>query len=51
MDEAEHCDRIWLMRAGRLLADATREELLERSATDSVEHAFLRLVEAREQAG
>jgi ABC-2 type transport system ATP-binding protein len=50
MDEAEHCDRIWLMREGRLLADATREELLERSCTDSVEHAFLRLVEAREQA-
>ena len=44
MDEAEHCDRILLMRDGRLLADSTREELLERSGVDSVQDAFLHLV-------
>ena len=50
MDEAEHCDRILLMREGRLLADGTREELLARSGAESVEGAFLRLVEQREPA-
>ena len=44
MDEAEHCDRILLMRDGQLLADGTREEL-ERSGGADIEHAFLRLVE------
>jgi hypothetical protein len=39
------------MQEGRLLADATREELLERSATHSVEDAFLQLVEERERTG
>jgi len=48
MDEAEHCDRILLMRDGSLLADGTREQLLERSGTASVEDAFLRLVEQQE---
>ncbi len=50
MDEAEHCDRILLMRAGRVLADGTREELLARSDAASVEDAFLRLVDQREPA-
>jgi ABC-2 type transport system ATP-binding protein len=45
MDEAEHCDRILLMREGRLLADGTRDDLLERSRAATVEEAFLRLVE------
>jgi ABC-2 type transport system ATP-binding protein len=45
MDEAEHCDRILLMRDGRLLSDSTRDELLEQSRTATVEQAFLRLVE------
>ena len=49
MDEAEYCDRILLMRDGRLLADGTREELLERSGGADVQDAFLRLVEQAEQ--
>jgi len=50
MDEAERCDRILLMREGRLLADGTRAELLARSDVKSVEDAFLRLVEQQELA-
>ena len=45
MDEALRCDRLLLLRDGRLLADATLEELLERTRTTDVEQAFLALVE------
>jgi ABC-2 type transport system ATP-binding protein len=45
MDEAERCDRLLLMRGGRILADDTPAGLLERTGTTSVEHAFLALVE------
>ena len=47
MDEAEHCDRILLMREGELLADGTRGELLRRAGAPSLEEAFLRLVGER----
>ena len=50
MDEAEHCDRILLMREGRLLADATCEDLQQQAGAASVEDAFLRLVARREVA-
>jgi ABC-2 type transport system ATP-binding protein len=50
MDEAEHCDRILLMREGRLLADATCEDLQRQAGAASVEDAFLRLVARREFA-
>ena len=46
MDEAVRCDRLLLMREGRLLADETLPELLERTGSPDVEHAFLTLVEA-----
>lgn len=46
MDEAERCDRLLLLREGRLLADDTPAGLLERTGATSVEHAFLSLVEA-----
>jgi len=46
MDEAVRCDRLLLMRDGRLLADETLPELLERTGAPDVEHAFLTLVEA-----
>jgi ABC-2 type transport system ATP-binding protein len=45
MDEAERCDRLLLMREGRLLAQGTPEELLARTGAATVENAFLRLVE------
>ena len=44
MDEAERCDRLLLMREGRLLADDTLPELLRRTSADDVEAAFLSLV-------
>ncbi len=45
MDEAERCDRLLLMRDGRILADETPGGLLESTGAVSVEQAFLSLVE------
>lgn len=45
MDEAERCDRIALLREGRVLATGTPAELLERTGADSVEAAFLVLID------
>ncbi len=50
MDEADRCDRLMLMREGRILAEGTPGELRERTGTDSVEDAFLHLVEADRRA-
>jgi ABC-2 type transport system ATP-binding protein len=44
MDEAAHCDRLLLLREGRLLADETMDGLLTRTGTSDVEAAFLALV-------
>lgn len=45
MDEALRCDRLLLLRDGRLLADATLPDLLAQTGTSDVEGAFLALVE------
>lgn len=45
MDEAERCHRLLLMREGELLADDTPEALRTRTATETVEAAFLHLVD------
>jgi ABC-2 type transport system ATP-binding protein len=45
MDEAAHCDRLLLLREGRLLADDTLDGLLTRTGTSDVEAAFLSLVD------
>jgi ABC-2 type transport system ATP-binding protein len=45
MDEAARCDRLVLMREGRVLADDEPAALLHRTGTDDMEHAFLRLVD------
>ena len=45
MDEAEHCDALLLLRDGALLADESPDALRRRTATTSLEAAFLRLVE------
>jgi ABC-2 type transport system ATP-binding protein len=45
MDEAARCDRLLLLRDGRVLADATLPDLLARTGAADVEHAFLGLVE------
>jgi len=48
MDEAVHCDRLLLMRDGRIIADDTLEGILQRTGASDVEDAFLRLVEGAE---
>ncbi|ARQ70880.1 ABC transporter ATP-binding protein [Streptomyces marincola] len=50
MDEADRCDRLMLMREGRLLAEGTPRDLRARTGRDSVEGAFLHLVEADKRA-
>jgi ABC-2 type transport system ATP-binding protein len=44
MDEAERCERLLLMRDGRILADDSPAALLVRTGAADVEHAFLELV-------
>ena len=48
MDEAQRCDRLLLMRDGRIIADDSPEALLRRSGAPDAEQAFLRLVEREE---
>jgi ABC-2 type transport system ATP-binding protein len=43
MDEASRCDRLGLIRAGRLLAQGTSAELVARAGTSDLEGAFLAL--------
>ena len=47
MDEADRCDRLLLLREGKILADGTRSQILESTSTTSVEDAFLALVTGR----
>jgi ABC-2 type transport system ATP-binding protein len=44
MDEAERCDRLLLMREGRIIADGTPTEIKQKAGTDTVEDAFLAIV-------
>lgn len=46
MDEATRCDRLVLLREGRVLADLTPVQLLERTGRTDADAAFLALVEA-----
>jgi ABC-2 type transport system ATP-binding protein len=43
MDEAERCDRLGLIRSGRLLAEGSGDSLREQAGADNLEDAFLRL--------
>ena len=45
MDEAERCDDLLLLRDGRLLFAGTVVEIRERTGTNDLDDAFLRLVE------
>ena len=52
MDEADRCDRLLLMRDGRIIADDTPDRIREKTRTDDIESAFLALVEGTgDQAG
>ncbi len=44
MDEAERCDRLMLMREGRIIADGTPGEIREKTGSDEIEAAFLAIV-------
>jgi ABC-2 type transport system ATP-binding protein len=48
MDEAARCDRLLLMREGRILADDTPDALRTATAADDLEQAFLKLVRQQE---
>jgi ABC-2 type transport system ATP-binding protein len=50
MDEAGRCDRLLLLRDGRLLADSTPGRLRAEAETDDLEEAFLALVRTSEVA-
>jgi ABC-2 type transport system ATP-binding protein len=45
MDEASRCDRLVLLREGRVLAEETPDGLLARTGATDLDGAFLRLVE------
>jgi ABC-2 type transport system ATP-binding protein len=44
MDEATRCDRLILMRDGRIIADDTPDGLLEKTGAEDIETAFLDIV-------
>jgi len=48
MDEAGRCDRLLLIRDGRLIADDTPDAVRTAAGTDDLDEAFLRLVQAQE---
>ncbi|MEU7054949.1 ABC transporter ATP-binding protein [Streptomyces sp. NPDC046197] len=51
MDEAERCHRLLLMREGEILADDTPDALRSRTGAETVEAAFLHLVDEAVAAG
>ncbi|HZT97444.1 MAG TPA: ABC transporter ATP-binding protein [Chloroflexota bacterium] len=45
MDEAARCDRLLLMRLGRIMVDDTPDGLRRETGVDDLEQAFLRLIQ------
>jgi ABC-2 type transport system ATP-binding protein len=50
MDEAARCQRLLLIREGRLIADDTPAAVRRDAGTDDLDEAFLRLIRAQEVA-
>jgi len=50
MDEATRCDRLLLLREGRLLADESPDGLLARTGAPDAEQAFFALIETEAAA-
>ena len=44
MDEAERCDRLLLMREGRIIADGSPDDIRAKTGADDIESAFLTIV-------
>jgi ABC-2 type transport system ATP-binding protein len=51
MDEADRCDRLLLMREGRIIADGSPARIREETGAPDIEAAFLALVENRAPRG
>jgi ABC-2 type transport system ATP-binding protein len=51
MDEAERCDRLVLLRDGRVLAEGSAGELRQRAGAPTLEEAFLRYAEDAGELG
>ena len=49
MDEASRCDRLVLLREGRVLADGTLADLCARTGTQDAESAFLALIDQAQE--
>jgi ABC-2 type transport system ATP-binding protein len=49
MDEAGRCDRLLLIREGRLIGDDTPAAIRAQAGTGDLEEAFLRLIRGREE--
>jgi ABC-2 type transport system ATP-binding protein len=49
MDEARRCDRLLLIREGRLIGDDTPTAIRAQAGTDDLEEAVLRLIREREE--
>jgi ABC-2 type transport system ATP-binding protein len=50
MDEAGRCDRLILLREGRIIADDTVDAVRQAAGTDDLDEAFLRLILAQSPA-
>jgi ABC-2 type transport system ATP-binding protein len=50
MDEASRCDRLLLLREGRILADDTLSALLSQTGTPDAETAFLALIDRAQES-
>jgi ABC-2 type transport system ATP-binding protein len=48
MDEASRCDRLLLIREGRLIRDDTPAAIRADTGADDLEEAFLRLIREKE---
>jgi len=44
MDEAARCQWLLLMRAGKLLAEGSPDELMERTSSDTIEESFMAFI-------
>ena len=51
MDEAERCERLLLMRDGRILADTTPAGLLSDTGSKDFESAFVSVIEGADPGG
>jgi ABC-2 type transport system ATP-binding protein len=49
MDEAARCDRLLLIREGRLIGDGTPAAIRDEAGTEDLEDAFLRLIRRQEK--